>query len=426
MRIAFVTQWFPPEPATVPAGIATGLAGRGHQVEVLTGFPNYPTGRLAPGYRVRPYQREEYAPGVTVHRAPLYPSHDTSAVRRMANYASFAAAAAAVALARIPASDVWLSYSSPATAALPALLGSRVRGSVPHYQLVQDLWPDSVLDSGMVAPGRAGAVLGAGLRWYCDQAYRRSTGLGVISPGMRAVLRARGIDDARIHDTPNWAAAPEPLPPVDATGRAALGLPAGRLFLYAGNLGELQALEQLVRSFAAAIQDSDRTAHLVLIGDGVARARLTEQAARLPGRPVLVLPAQPPERIGAYLAAADVLVVSLADTPLLRVTMPSKVQSSLAAGRAVLAHAAGDAAEVVRGSGAGLAASPADPDAVRAAVRELADCPADQLERYGQAARACYQAHYTPQAGLDRLEAMLTSAPHARPAGPDRPGVNTR
>lgn len=77
MRVAFVTQWFPPEPGTlVAAAIAEGLAARGHDVHVLTGFPNYPNGRLHAGYRLRPYRRDRYSTRITIHRAPLYPSHN--------------------------------------------------------------------------------------------------------------------------------------------------------------------------------------------------------------------------------------------------------------------------------------------------------------------------------------------------------------
>src|SRR5665647_2347722 len=91
MRIAFVTQWFPPEQGTfVAAAIADGLAERGHEVHVLTGFPNYPTGRLQVGYPLRPYRREIRSDRVVVHRAPLFPSHDASAGKRAANYLSFA------------------------------------------------------------------------------------------------------------------------------------------------------------------------------------------------------------------------------------------------------------------------------------------------------------------------------------------------
>ena len=123
MRIAFVTQWFPPEPGTVVASaIADGLAVRGHVVDVVTGFPNYPTGELQPGYPLQRYRRDERSERVTIHRAPLYPSHNTRAVKRMANYASFSASATWLTRSRLSRPDVWLTYSSPATAAVPALV----------------------------------------------------------------------------------------------------------------------------------------------------------------------------------------------------------------------------------------------------------------------------------------------------------------
>ncbi|MDO5711730.1 MAG: glycosyltransferase family 4 protein, partial [Micrococcales bacterium] len=368
MRIGFVTQWFPPEPAGIAAGIADGLASRGHVVEVVTGFPNYPSGHLAQGYRIRPYVREQRSEQVTVHRAPLVPSHDSSAARRVLTYTSFALGAASV-LPRVPRPDVWLSYSSPVTATLPALLsrafdGARGHPQVPHAQIIQDLWPDSVTASGFIADQRVSAMAERALGAYCDRCYRQSAAIGVISPSMRGVLRERGVPDHVIVDTPNWVdTAPAPDLHEGRSGRAELGMPAGRVFLYAGNLGELQALPALIDAFAG-IPD----AHLVLLGDGVARERIAAdlRARGLPN--VHLFPACAPALVGAYLAAADALIVSLADTPLLRATMPSKVQSSLATGRPILAHAAGDVAAVVTRSGAGVAATPGDLPAVRAAI----------------------------------------------------------
>src|ERR1051326_6344956 len=93
MRILMLTQWFDPEPNFKGLAFARELVSRGHEVEVLTGFPNYPGGKLYPGYRVRLWQRESME-GIPVVRVPLYPSHDRSAWRRVWNYLSFALAAA--------------------------------------------------------------------------------------------------------------------------------------------------------------------------------------------------------------------------------------------------------------------------------------------------------------------------------------------
>src|SRR5690606_8986531 len=90
VKIAFVTQWYDPEvgSAAIPGAIVRALIARGHEVEVVTGFPNYPAGKLYDGYRVRPYLREVIR-GVTVHRVPLYPNHDEFALKRVLNFLSF-------------------------------------------------------------------------------------------------------------------------------------------------------------------------------------------------------------------------------------------------------------------------------------------------------------------------------------------------
>lgn len=86
MRILMLTQWFNPEPAFKGLSFAKELIRLGHEVEVLTGFPNYPSGKVYDGYRIRSIQRETLD-GVPVLRVPLYPNHDTSSIRRIANYA---------------------------------------------------------------------------------------------------------------------------------------------------------------------------------------------------------------------------------------------------------------------------------------------------------------------------------------------------
>lgn len=406
MRIGYVTQWYPPEPGTVvPVAIARGLRELGHEVDVVTGFPNYPTGVLMDGYRVRPYQREIDDSGITVHRAPLWPNHDSRAVARMANYLSFSLGASAVVRAKVPTPDVWLVYSSPATTAISTLRVQR-RHRAPVFLLIQDLWPDSVTGSGFVG-GRAGAAVDSALSRFCDATYRSAAGIGVISPGMRGVLTSRGVPDAKIHDTPNWVEDdhlfPDAVPGDDE--RAALGLPRGRLWMYAGNLGELQGLDPLVEAFARR-----STARLVLVGDGVARSRLEGLATRLGATNVTFAGSVSTDVVGRYIAASDIQVVSLQDTALLRVTMPSKVQGALAAARPVLVHAAGDAADVVATAGCGWSATPGDVDAILVALDAGLAASDDELATLRSRARAAYDADYSTTAGPARLAAALVAS----------------
>ncbi len=147
-----LSQFFAPEPNFKGLPFARELVRRGHEVEVLTGFPNYPGGRLYPGYRVRPWRREIIG-GIAVNRVPLYPSHDRSAVRRAANYASFALSASVLGPWLVKKPDVVYVYHPPATVGLPAM-ALRALCRCPLVYDVQDLWPDTVASSRMMGNRR--------------------------------------------------------------------------------------------------------------------------------------------------------------------------------------------------------------------------------------------------------------------------------
>jgi glycosyltransferase involved in cell wall biosynthesis len=210
MRILLITQFFQPEPQIKGLPFARELQRRGHDVEVLTGFPNYPGGRLYPGYRVRALQRE-VMDGVPVARVPLYPSHDLSRLGRVANYASFALSSALLGAALTRRPDVAYVYHPPATMGLAALAQRALRG-VPVVYDVQDLWPDTLRATGMVS---GSAVLGAVGAW-CRLVYRAAARVVVLSPGFRERLVARGVPADKIDVIYNWA------------DESAVGAPAGR------------------------------------------------------------------------------------------------------------------------------------------------------------------------------------------------------
>lgn len=382
----------------VPSAISQSLRDLGHTVDVLTGFPNYPTGRLPEGWQVRPYQREVVSDGLTIHRAPLYPSHDAHAVRRIANYVSFAAGASLVANTRVPQPDAWLIYSSPATAALPAMLARR-GFRAPRAMIVQDLWPDSVTGSGMV-DGLSGKIIGGSLGAFCRASYRSCGAIGVISPGMADVLQARGVPADKIHYTPNSVDDSFLMGAEPVDWRAEISLPEGLVFLYAGNIGPLQDLIPLVRAFAGV-----ERAHLVIVGDGVERGTVEAAAAGMPN--VHLRPPVGSAEIGRLIMGADVQVVSLQDTPLMRVTMPSKVQTSLASGRPVLVHAAGDPAELVTTAGAGWSTRPGEVEATQRLLRQILATTADERVTKGRKARQLFEKNFTTAAAGAHLQELL-------------------
>lgn len=406
-KVAFVCQWYPPEPAEVPRGIATSLADAGLDVTVLTGIPNYPSGVVPEGYAAARPARE-VRDGIPVRRTPLYPSHDRSALRRLANYASWAVSAAALGQGVLRSSSVALVYSSPATAALPAMLARTLWGT-PYVLLVQDVWPDSVFDSGFL-PGRVGRLARRVLDVLVAATYRRAHHVAVTSPGMVDLLASRGVPRDKLTVVHNWVA--EPTTPVVAR-ETARGLRTSWgvgdddfVLMYAGNHGQAQALEPVVEAFAQL--PADGACHLVLVGDGVTKDRLVELGGGHPRIHFLDPVAQ--AEVATLMQASDAQLVSLADRPLFAVTMPSKVQSILAAGLPLLVAARGDAANVVISAGAGIAVAPGDGQGLRDAVRQLAATDRADRREMGRRGRAWYDAHMSRRVGVGVLQRVLLDA----------------
>lgn len=416
-RIGVLTQWYEPEEgsAAIPSMFARSLASLGNEVEVLTGFPNYPSGRLYPGYRLRPYQVER-RDGIRVHRVPLIPSHDRSAVRRAANYLSFATSAA-VRLDLLRKVDVWLVCSSPATVALPAMLGNMLLRR-PYVLHIFDMWPDTVLESGFIQAGRSLTTLGRVLHRFCDATYRRASAVSVSSPGMAELLARRGVAAEKVTFVPNWVDE-KVFCPVERDHSLArrLGL-TGFVVMYAGYFGDFQHLDTAVEAMGLLTDLPD--VKLALVGSGVAEQRLRDLAARhAPGR-VIFLGQQPVERMASLLAIGDLQLVSLGDQPLMRVTLPSKVQVTLAAGRPILGTVDGDARRIIEDSRAGLAVAPGDVTAIANAIRQVhAMRPADR-ELLGARGREYYLEVLAERVGSAALSQLLNEAAQCPRPGSDR------
>ncbi|WP_395657304.1 glycosyltransferase family 4 protein [Nocardioides sp.] len=400
-----MTQWYSPEPAAQPVGIATSLKELGFDVSVLTGIPNYPTGRIHKGYRASQVSTH-VVDGITVRRTPLFADHGLKTHRRIANYVSWALSSCFFGVAQVRRADVALVYSSPATAALPALMGRHLFG-VPYVLVVQDVWPDSVFASGFLSGplGRAARLM---LESFVSWAYRSAATVVVISPGMVDLLANRGVPPEKLELIYNWVPRGHVGDHVDSLDlREQLGI--GReefVLLYAGNHGAGQALATAVSAFGRVGND----VHLVLVGDGVEKNDLRRRVKEQRLRNVHFLDQQPSSAMPAIVAAADAQLVSLADQPLFAVTMPSKVQAILASGKAAVVSAPGDAAAVVERAGAGIGVAPEDPRALAEAVLRLRNLPSSELRAMGIRGRELYLREMAEEIGSHKLADVLRRA----------------
>lgn len=408
MKIGIISQWYPPEQgsAALPGTISEALASAGHEIEVITGFPNYPQGVLQAGWRQK-WGHREMRNGVTVYRTPVYVSHDHRAWRRMLSYTSFALSATVTSLHRLRSADVVWVHGTPVLPALAAMALRRLSGT--RYVLhIQDLWPDTVLASGML-PRRLEPLVRKPIEWFCIRSYASASAVAIITPGMRETLIARGVPNEKIVDIPNWAdeAIFHPFSGAELD-RSSLGLPDGFLAMYAGAMGDVQGLETLVNA-ANILRDEPRI-HVAFVGDGVAKERLMTMSEHLGLENITFVPAQPLNAMSQVFASADIQVVCLKDLPLYRITLPSKVQATMAAGHPLLVSAGGDAGAIVEKAQAGLACQPGDPEALAAALRRACDATEVERSAWGENGRNYYEVNLSQAVGVTRMLKSLEKA----------------
>ncbi len=399
LRVLILTQWFEPEPTFKGLAFARQLVALGLDVEVVTGFPNYPGGHLYPGYRIR-WRRTEMMDGVRVTRVALYPSHDRSVARRIVNYLSFALSSFLFALLFVRRIDVVYAYHPPLSVGFAAVMLKVFR----RWRVVldiQDLWPDTLRATGMVGSDRVLGFIGYAARWVYD----RSDHIVVLSEGFRRLLVARGVAEGKLDVIPNWAdelkLSVEGVPTLWPTGTE-----NSFNILFAGNIGSAQALG-VVLDAAEILANKGSRVRFLFMGKGVDVPSLQADARRRDLSNVTFLPAVPMEAVGPYLKAADALLVHLKPDELFEITIPSKTQAYMAAGRPILMAVGGEAADLVARARCGVLARSGNAASLADAAQVLASMSVSELASMGDNGRVYYDRHLSLAVGSERFKGVF-------------------
>jgi glycosyltransferase involved in cell wall biosynthesis len=391
LKILIFTQWFDPEPAFKGLAFAKELKNRGHHVEILTGFPNYPGGQVYPGYSIKLYHKE-LMDGIIVHRVALYPDHGTSAFKRILNYVSFGFCSCLAGLFKLPKFDVIYAYHPPLTTSLSAALVSLLRRT-PVVLDVQDLWPDTLAATGMLSNKKLLKVVG----WFCNFVYKRVTKIAVLSPGFKDRLIDRGVPAEKISVIYNWCDEKA----LDTAKKSSHKLPEyGFNLVFAGNLGHAQGLNALVHA-AKIIKEKHIAANFVFIGDGVAKEDAQNLVKKFNLDNVYFIPRVPITEIGSLLKLADGLLVHLLDDELFRITIPSRTQTNMYVGKPILMAVNGDAADLIEYANAGVLAEPNMPNSIAESLATLVNLTDEQLQAMGDNAHHFYMAHLSMDSGVN-------------------------
>lgn len=389
MRFLVLSQYYPPEigaSQTRLAAMVRVMKNLGHDVEVITAMPNYPTGRIFPEYRGRFYYREELT-GVTVHRVWLYPSTGAG-LRRMLNYMSFTVTCLAPLLCASRPDYVFVE-SPPLFLSLPGYLMAR-RWRAKMIFNVADLWPDSVRELGLMKDGLALGLATRLEKWT----YRVADRVNAMTEGIRsALIQKKGVPSSKILFLPNGVDTQLFKPrPADNGLASRLGLAGKKLILYTGTLGYAQGLEVALRAAAMLRHQTDIV--FVFVGGGSEEGKLKLLADNWGLQNVVFLEPVPPEEVARLYSLALAGFASLRNLPLFDGARPSKIFPIMASGVPVIYSGSGEGARLVKAANAGIVTPPEDGQALADAVQQLAQNP-DLAARLGSNGRAYVEKHFT-------------------------------
>ena len=393
MKILVFSQYFYPENFRINT-LCRELVSRGHEVTVVTGYPQYPYGKIYDGYGFDlPYDTEWN--GVKICRVKVHPrgSNLLGMLRNTVDYV--VEANRWVRNCREKFDAVYVFEVSPVTVGLPAVTYKKKFGT-PMFFNLQDLWPENVEE-----------VLGirfAPLTWLInrivDRIYGASNKILCASNGFADNLRRRGVEEEKIVFWPQFCTDPD----LSAAQKPEVYREDTFNIVFAGNLGDAQGLDLMVD---AALELKDSSIRWYLVGDGRARARLEQKVldCGVSDRVTFVGRVSEAEA-DRHVHFADCAYLSFKDNKIFNMTLPAKLQTYLACDTPILAAAGGESARLVGDNGIGFVCPPKLEALVQTANKAAAMSRQDR-SAMGRAAREYYEAHFTQDALVSRLEEMM-------------------
>lgn len=396
-KILVICQYYKPEPFRI-ADICEEMVRRGHEVQVVTGYPNYPEGVLYEGYG-KGKHIDEVINGVKVHRCYTVP-RQTGTVKRMMNYYSYAASSIKYILSRkCIASDgssfdvVFCNQLSPVMMAYAAIVYKKMH-KIPAVMYCLDLWPESLIAGGIVRK----SVLYKYYHYVSKRIYRQMDKILITSRMFSNYLRDEfGIKKEEIEYLPQYAEGIfEQIPPRTEDGTFN--------FMFAGNIGTVQSVETVIKT-AEILKDEPVKFHIV--GGGTDLERLQKMGENM--KNVIFYGRKPIEEMPEFYAKADAMLITLAADPVLSLTLPGKVQSYMAVGKPIIGAIDGETKTVIEEAQCGFCGKAEDVDELAENIRKFIGNNTDRF-LMGKNAREFYVNNFQELMFMDKLEKYLNES----------------
>lgn len=410
MKILYISQYFLPEmgaPAARASELSKHWAEAGHEVTVLTGFPNHPTGVIPHEYRAhfRRLVQKEKIGRVHVFRTWLLPFPNRKAYERILNYTSFCISAAITGLF-LSRPEVIIGSSPQLLVALSAWWLARWKRA-PFVFEVRDLWPESLIGVGM---GNANSSLHKALAKIAGFLYRNADRIVVVTPAFENYLVEHwDVPREKISVIENGVETHLFAPADGVAKKQQLGLEGKFVAAYIGTMGMAHGLETVIAT-AALMQRTDPEVVFLLIGEGAEKARIVRLSRERGLSNLQFVEQQPREKIPDCIAAADVCLVPLRKSEIFKTVIPTKMLEFMSCARPVILGVEGQAQSILEEAQGGLAVEPENANALAQAIRRL-NANHDLALELGQRGREYvvrrFSRHRTAEKYIDELERLM-------------------
>ncbi len=370
MRILFIAQFYPPEMGAAAArisGLAGNLAKSGHEVSILTGFPNYPSGLIDAKYRKKLYVIEKDE-GVTVNRVWVYASPRRKFYTRLLNYFSLVFTSIIFELFDKRGYDIVIASSPPLFIGISGYAVAKLK-SASSVLDVRDIWPKIGVDTGELSKDSFFIKIAEKLE---DFLYKSADLITVVTEYKLKYLLEKETPESKIKIIPNGVDREYLSVDIDSEVSDKYFTDNKFTVVYAGLMGIAQGVQVIVE--AANILKNNPDMRFYIIGEGVEKAKLIKLSNKYGLTDVVFIDSLPKEKIATFIKLCDVCVVPLKMASFTD-SVPSKLLETMAFGCPVILSAAGESASIVEKSGGGLVTSPSNSTELAEAIKKLYDNP---------------------------------------------------
>ena len=397
--VLIITERFYPEEFGIN-DLAQAWQAKGYEVAVLTQAPSYPFDKVYEGYKNKLFQRETWK-GIKIYRVFSLMGYRKGVALKVLNYLCFAFFASLVSLfVGRRYKRIFVYHIGPLTQAIPAVLIKKIFGN-KFYIWTLDIWPDSVYAYGF----KEKAISKKLLDLFVRAIYKNCETVFVSCQGFKQKIQ-KYVPDAKMIFSPQWV--PDELNFENVTPHESLK--EGFNFTFAGNIGKVQNLENVIRGFALAAKSNPQI-KLNIIGDGSNLEALKNIVNEEKIANVYFWGRRPLKEMPRWFEGSDVLIISLIDEPIFSLTVPAKFQAYLASGKPIYCVMNGEVADLVTNNKIGYVAHPDDINDIRSGFEKFLSAPKHELQALGSNMKSLLANEYDRNKIIEQMTKQISPLP---------------